>query len=154
MQTNEASPPSLPPHPSRRNPSLLLFYGALSLYLVAVSHFVVTCLDQIRQAVDTTRHSYLPEIMHQQQDAVSAEHLHRFAAVVRHADDRETRRQALLAVQVMALNASPSRALGNGVRLRQAAQLVEQLDELHRRLAERRCRDAGQIGRASCRERV
>lgn len=138
MQTNEASPPSLPLPPSRRNPSLILFYGALSLYLVAVSHFVVSCLDQIRQAVETTRHSYLPEVMRQQQDAVSAEHLHRFAAVVRHADDPETRRQALLAVQVMALNASPSRALGNGARLRQAAQLAERLNELHRRRDERR----------------
>lgn len=149
MQTNEASPPSLPMRPARRNPSLILFYGALSLYLVAVSHFVVSCLDQIRQAVETTRHSYLPAVMRQQQDAVSAEHLHRFAAVVRHADDRETRRQALLAVQVMALNASPSRALGNGVRLRQAAQLVERLNELHRQLDERKCRERGQIAHLS-----
>jgi hypothetical protein len=126
------------------SPSLFLFYGVLSLYLVAVSHFVLSCLDQIRQAVETTRHSYLPEVVRQQQDAVNTERLHRFAAVVRHADDPETRRQALLTVQVMALNASPSRALGNGARLRQAAQLVERLDGLHRQLDEREQREKEQ----------
>jgi len=126
-----------PPRQSRLGPGLLLFCGALCLYLLAVSHFVVSCLDQIRQAVEITRHSYLPEVMRQQQDAVGTERLHRFATVVRHARERELRRQAMLNVQVIALNASPSRALGNGTRLRQAAQLVEQLAELHLQQDER-----------------
>jgi hypothetical protein len=123
-------------------PVLLLICGAVSLYLVAVSHFIVSCLDQIRQAVETTRLAYLPEAVRQQQDAVNVERLHRFAAVVRYADDAATRSQAALNVQVMALNSSPSRAAGSRTRLRQAARLVAQLAELRTReaeLARRQC---------------
>jgi hypothetical protein len=39
------------------------------LYLVAASHFIVSCLAQIQQAVETTRLSYLPEVVRQQQAA-------------------------------------------------------------------------------------
>jgi ribosomal protein S7 len=116
-------------------PVLLLVCGAVSLYLVAVSHFIVSCLDQIRQAVETTRLAYLPEAVRQQQDAVNVERLHRFAAVVRYASEASTRRQAALNVQVMALNSSPSRAAGSRARLREAARLVAELAELRTREA-------------------
>ncbi len=137
-------PPYLSTRQLRLGPVLLLVCGMVGLYLVAVSHFVVSCLDQIRQAVEATRQSYLPEALYQQQDAVNAERLHRFAAVVRYADDPETRRQALLNVQVMALNASPTRALGSRTRLRLASQLAEQLAQLRKR--------EGELNQAQCRE--
>lgn len=136
----------------RLGPVLLLVCGMVGLYLVAVSHFMVSCLDQIRQAVEATRQSYLPEALYQQQDAVNAERLHRFAAVVLYADDSETRRQALLNVQVMALNASPTRALGSRTRLRLASQLVEQLARLRKReheLSQQQCRDLAYLAQFS-----
>ena len=119
-------------HPSL-GPVLLLSCGALVLYLVSVSHFVVSCLDQIRQAVETTRHAYLPDAVRQQQDAANAERLHRFAAVVRYATDGEARRQAALHVQTMVLNASPSRATDTRVRWRLGARLVKDLARLRQR---------------------
>lgn len=131
------SPSPSPRRQSRLGPTLLILCGALSLYLLAVAHFVFSCLDQIHQAIETTRHSYLPEVVRQHQDARSIERLHRFATIVRHAADPETRRQAALHVQVMALNASPARALDNRPQLRQAAVLVERLIDLRRRHEER-----------------
>lgn len=130
---DQPAPAYLSVRQPRLGPALLLLCGAVGLYLVAVSHFVVSCLDQIRQAVEATRQSYLPETLHEQQDAVNAERLHRFASVVRYADSPETRRQALLNVQVMALNASSAAALDSRSRLRAAALLVTHLSSLRLR---------------------
>ena len=121
-----------PRHPSLA-PVLLFFCGAVALFLVSVSHFVVSCLEQVGQAVEVTRRVYLPEVLHCQQDTANVERLHRFAAVVRHAADAETRRQAALHIRVIELNSSPARAAGARVRLAMLSRLIEDLVRLRQR---------------------
>ena len=54
---DQPAPAYLSVRQPRLEPVLLLLCGAVGLYLVVVSHFVVSCLDQIRQAVEATRQS-------------------------------------------------------------------------------------------------